>query len=112
MRIPFATSQHALIVVLTATTLLVNKVSAITFAECEQQVTDLLASNESVNANGQIIIDGFDVVYHGPLRGFRGDADTRPITLTRDGCNMMCGTTLKYYNIKSCERVLGALSYK
>ena len=106
MRLPFAASQRPLIVILTATILLVTQVSTTNFAGCKQKITDLLTSNDSVDANGQIFIGGFDVVYHGPLRGFRGDADTRPITLSREGCNKMCGTTPEYYSVTDAFQIL------
>lgn len=107
MRTPFAASQHLLVILVAATSLLVNRVSAIDFAECKQIATELLTTNNTFDGdNGQILIDGFDVAYHGPLRGFRGDIDTRPITLTKDGCNKICGSTPKYYSVTDAFQIL------
>lgn len=104
MRTTFAASQHPFISLLAVASLLVNAVSAFTFAECKDKVTQLL--NDSSDVNGQIFVDGYDVVYHGSLRGFRGDADTRPLTLTRDGCEKMCGETPKYYSVTDAFQIL------
>lgn len=106
MKIPFAFSRHPLLIFLAATALFANNVFAVNFAECKQKATELLTSNNTVDVDGQIFIDGFDVVYHGDLRGFRGDADTRPITLTRDGCSKMCGASPEYYSVTDAFQIL------
>lgn len=65
-----------------------------------------LTANNTVDTNGQILIDGVDVVYHGPLRGFRGDSNTRPVALTRDGCNKLCGSGQEYYSVIDAFQIL------
>lgn len=104
MKTTSAVSQHPLVSFLAIASLLVNAVSALTFPECRDKVVGLM--NSSSDVNGQILIDGYDVVYHGSLRGFSGDPATRPLTLTKDGCDIMCGSTPKYYSVTDAFQIL------
>jgi hypothetical protein len=104
MQTTSAVSARILVSLLVFGSLLVNAVSALTFAQCRDKVTALL--NDSSDLNSPLIVDGYDVVYHGPLRGFRGDADTRPLTLTRDGCEKMCGEAPNYYSVTDAFQIL------